>query len=56
MQLKEMTHLSQIDLGCTGVTDAGVKELKLTLPNLTIVLFTSPNPDPHNLVRAPAVA
>ncbi len=37
VHLKELTNLSHIDLSFTGVTDAGAKELKLALPNVTIV-------------------
>jgi hypothetical protein len=37
VHLKELQYLLQIDLSSTGVTDAGAKELKLTLPKLTIV-------------------
>ena len=38
VHLKELTNLSHIDFSFTGVTDAGAKELKLALPNVTIVI------------------
>ena len=48
MHLEELTKVSYIDLSSTGVTDAGVNELKLALPNVTIVHESFPTQSPWN--------